>query len=250
MLVTLLLGSVVYCFTSLAFFTQWDESHINHQQTAQIEYANNVYSDINLSALNDTPYTENKEISHTYNIKYNIHNKRTGLYGLSYTHQTYHNKDTFFDTNQSYTTQKLHSSHNIIKLHSTYKGFKPIYGIKPTVSLNLGYLDINTRDFKFNQATNSIPERIIHTQKGYGIIDTHLTFFWKGYFLDGFKKPILFCTLGLTSKQSDIYKYIQVGGTYYIFNQLSIKGSFGSYPTYVRSNHNVSQIKATVGYHF
>lgn len=83
-------------------------------------------------------------------------------------------------------------------LNSTFTGIKPVIGIKPDISVNIGYLNLHETDYTYNN--NVFVNKSTRTNT-YGILDSKIRGSWKAFFFPKLEKPVFYCDIGASIKK-------------------------------------------------
>jgi len=247
-IVDIVLVGIVYFFGSLIHNADWNESHINHKHKIEIDYSHNFLNKGTYLLGFDYPYSSNDERYNQIGLKYKYILNNKINYGISYAYGIYSYESFYtYNINETYTTAKTNYNSNLIMLNSTFTGIRPVFGIKPDISLNMGYLNLHETDYNYNNYTFVNKSKQTNT---YGILDSKIRLSWKAFFFPKLEKPVFYCDIGTTIKERNVYKYLTLGGYIPINDQIKLHGSFGSKPNYTSNSELISNLSLSIGYQF
>ena len=243
-------ASIGYFISSLLYYTEWDDNLLTYNQSLSIEYSHSLLANREARFITDNTQEKEDEYFNQFNLTYHFHTHDNVAYQISYLNESYASIKLFEIDYQDFITNDSLSQHNLLLIGSSYKGIPAFYGIKPIPSVTIGYLNGHTTAKRFDANNNYAFLDQQTTTNAATVLDTTLTLFWKGYFFEQFKKPILFLELGTVRMQNSIYDYLNVGGSLSLTDQLDIQGQIGSKAVFSRHNTLVFNISLSIRHQF
>lgn len=250
----LLLIGTSYFIGSFFFNTGWNESHI--------KYNNAVSTNYSLFSTSSTSRSDNKVIDNkSLKRKYTNYNQSEITFKLNLQHPLKHQlsykngttKQLFVNIINEYSeikTKEIENIHNVVMFDSSYQNIQPVFGIKPILHLNIGFLHLDKKSTHYDPIIENKIDDIVNETTQAALLETKLTLLWKGYTIKPLSHPILYSEIGVLLKQKTYYPTINFGGFYQLTDQFNISGQLGLKPLYSKSNSLVTNASIGVEYQF